>query len=182
MDRILALILIIIVSPILILLLCITLLNLKCNPIFVQTRTVMGEDHFSFYKIRSMHKKAPNVPTGEFINVDQYISPWGRFIRGYSLDELLNLICILKGDMKFIGPRPIMPCETELVLLRFKNGINCKPGITGLAQISGRDLITISRKVACEKYYNRRKASLKLRIFILYKTILIVVKKTGITH
>jgi O-antigen biosynthesis protein WbqP len=182
MDRILAFILIIIISPLLIVLICITAFNLKCNPIFSQKRTVSGRKEFIFYKIRSMYKFAPNVPTGEFKNTDLHIGPWGRFLRIYSLDELLNLICIVKGDMKFIGPRPIMICETELVLLRSKSGIDCKPGITGLAQISGRDLITVSRKIACERYYNRRKASLSLRFFIIYKTALIVVKKTGITH
>jgi lipopolysaccharide/colanic/teichoic acid biosynthesis glycosyltransferase len=75
-----------------------------------------------------------------------------------------------------------MTCETNLVELRLRNGIECKPGITGLAQISGRDLITVSRKIACEKYYSRRKASFMLRLFIIYKTLLIVVKKTGISH
>lgn len=182
MDRILALILIIIISPLLILLICITVFDLKCNPVFIQTRTVAGLNEFRFYKIRSMLKIAPNVPTGDFTNVDLYITRWGRFLRIYSLDELLNLICIVNGDMKFIGPRPIMICETELIRLRLKNGIVCKPGITGLAQISGRDMITVMRKIACEKYYSRRKASLVLRLFIIYKTVLIVVKKTGIAH
>ena len=182
MDRIFAIILIIIISPILVILLFITFLDFKCSPIFIQQRTVSGLEIFSFYKIRSMRKTAPNVPTGEFRNVDNYISRWGRFLRLYSLDELLNLICIINGDMKFIGPRPIMACEAELIRLRKRNGIINKPGITGLAQINGRDLISISRKVACEKYYNHRRSALKLRIFIIYKTILIVIKKTGITH
>jgi O-antigen biosynthesis protein WbqP len=182
MDRILALVLIIIISPILVLLICITFLDFKCNPIFIQIRTVSGSEQFSFYKIRSMRKTAPNVPTGELTNTDLHISRWGRFLRMYSLDELLNLICIVNGDMKFIGPRPIMPIETELLTLRRLNGIKSKPGITGLAQISGRDLISKSRKVACERYYDRRQASLKLRIFIIFKTVLIVLRKTGITH
>ena len=182
MDRIIAFVLIIIISPILLILICITLFDLKCNPIFIQKRTVSGQGDFNFYKIRSMYKTAPHVPTGEFSDVHKHTSRWGRFIRLYSLDELLNLVCIVFGYMKFIGPRPIMICETELVLLRLKNGINDKPGITGLAQINGRDNIRIGRKVACEKYYNRRKASLKLRLFIIYKTVLIVIKKTGITH
>ena len=182
MDRIIAFILIIIISPILGLLMFMTLLDLKCNPIFIQKRTVSGPGDFSFYKIRSMYKTAPNVPTGEFINIHMYSSRWGRFLRLYSLDELLNLICIVNGDMLFIGPRPIMICETELLLLRKKNGIVGKPGITGLAQISGRDLITVNRKIACERYYNRKSASLSLKLFIIYKTFVIVVNKTGITH
>jgi O-antigen biosynthesis protein WbqP len=182
MDRILAFILIIILSPILFILISITFFNFKCNPIFVQIRTVNGEQEFEFYKIRSMRKSAPNVPTGEFVDVNKYITRWGRFIRTYSLDELLNLICIVKGHMKFIGPRPIMPSEMELISLRFKNGISCTAGITGLAQINGRDIITMKRKLTCEKYYNRNKKSIKLRIYILCKTILIVIRKNGITH
>jgi O-antigen biosynthesis protein WbqP len=182
MDRILAFLLIIILSPILLVLIIITFMDLKCNPIFVQKRTVAGVSEFNFYKIRSMRKLAPHVPTGEFKNVNEYITRWGRLLRIFSLDELLNLICIVNGDMKFIGPRPIMICETGLISLRSKNGIDCKPGITGLAQINGRDLITVDRKVACEKYYNRRKLSVNLRIYIIYKTVLIVIKKSGITH
>ena len=129
-----------------------------------------------------MSKSAPNVPTGEFTNAKLHITRWGRFLRMYSLDELLNLICIINGDMKFIGPRPIMPVESDLLALRLKNGIKSKPGITGLAQVSGRDLITLTRKVACERYYDQRKSDTKLRIYIIYVTFLIVIKKTGITH
>jgi O-antigen biosynthesis protein WbqP len=182
MDRFLAFLLIIILTPFLLILLLVTFLDMKCNPVFIQIRTVSGDKEFKFYKIRSMRKMAPNVPTSDFKNVDLYITRWGRILRLYSLDELLNLICIVNGNMKFIGPRPIMPCESNLVSLRSKNGIDCMPGITGLAQINGRDLITVHRKVACERYYNRKKSSLNLRKFILYKTVLLVIKKTGITH
>jgi O-antigen biosynthesis protein WbqP len=182
MDRILAFLLLIILSPFILALLLVTLLNYKCNPVFVQKRTVAGVDDFNFYKIRSMRKTAPNIPTGDFVNIDLYINRWGSFLRIYSLDELLNLVCIVNGKMKFIGPRPIMLSESDLILLRLRNKINCMPGITGLAQINGRDLITINRKIACEKYYNLNKGSIKLRMYILLKTIQIVIRKTGITH
>lgn len=181
-DRSLAFLLLIILSPLILILLVVTFLDMKCNPVFIQRRTVSGNTEFKFYKIRSMRKKAPNVPTSDFKNVELYITRWGRLLRLYSLDELLNLICIVNGDMKFIGPRPIMICESDLLSLRSKNRIDCMAGITGLAQINGRDLISITRKVACEKYYNRKKSSLNLRIFIIYKTVLIVINKTGITH
>ena len=182
MDRILAFLLIVIISPILLILIGITFLDLKCNPIFIQTRTVCGTKEFKFYKIRSMRKLAPNVPTSEFHESHRYITRWGKFLRIYSLDELLNLICIIRGDMKFIGPRPIMISELGLISKRFKNGIDGKAGITGLAQINGRDIITVDRKVACERYYNYRESSIGLRIYILYRTILIVIRKSGITH
>ena len=137
---------------------------------------------FKFYKIRSMHKTAPTIPTNEFKDAIIYINRWGSFLRKSSFDELLNLWCIVRGDMKFIGPRPIMIIEKELVQLRQKAGIDDFPGITGLAQVNGRDSITIAKKVACEKYFNRHKKSVTLRLHILFKTILIVYKKTGIAH
>lgn len=177
-----ALFLVLIISPVLILLLIITYFNFKCNPVFIQDRTVFGSSTFKFFKIRSMLKNAPNVPTSEFTDVEIYINRWGAFIRLFSIDEILNLFSIIAGDMKFIGPRPILNSEYELIKMRINNGITSKPGITGLAQINGRDEITISRKVACERYYQRNSKSLRLRLYILLKTIVIVVKKSGISH
>jgi O-antigen biosynthesis protein WbqP len=182
LDRLIAFFVIIVLLPLLLVLLFVTVVDTRCNPIFIQKRTVYGDVVFNFYKIRSMKKNAPNVPTGEFLNSELYISPWGKFIRIYSLDELLNLICIIKGDMKFIGPRPIMICENELIDLRRRNGIYCLPGVTGLAQINGRDMISMKKKIACERYYNRSKSSTSLRIYILFKTLIIVFRKTGISH
>jgi lipopolysaccharide/colanic/teichoic acid biosynthesis glycosyltransferase len=129
-----------------------------------------------------MRKTAPEVPTGDFWAPHIHITRWGKFLRSNSLDELLNLISIVKGNMNFIGPRPIMPCEYELMKLRSSYNIRSKPGITGLAQVNGRDLITITRKVACERIYERRKASVIFRLCILLKTAEIVLKKTGVTH
>lgn len=182
MERTIALILLIALSPLIILLLIITILDLNCNPIFVQKRTVNGSTEFDFYKIRSMIKSAPVIPTSEFKGGDSYITPWGKILRTFSLDELLNLVNILKGDMTFIGPRPIMLCEAELVKLRLRNGIFGKPGLTGLAQINGRDKISLTRKVACERFYQSRKLSFKLRVWILLKTCYIVVRRLDITH
>jgi len=181
-DRFLALLLILILSPLILLLLLITAFHFKCNPIYSQSRTTNGDRVFMFYKIRSMKLNSPHVPTGMLTNTENYISPWGDFLRKSSLDELLNMICVMKGDMNFIGPRPIMIEEIGLSELRKRNGVNCNPGITGLAQINGRDLIQITRKVACERYYNRNKNSIKLRTYIFYKTIIAVIKKSGITH
>ncbi len=182
MDRILAFLLILLLSPLLIVLLFMTFIVFKCNPIFCQERTVDGTSIFKFYKIRSMRKNAPNIPTAEFNEAEKYINRWGSFLRTYSLDELLNLVSIIAGDMKFIGPRPIMTCEIQLIELRFRSGIIELPGLTGLAQVNGRDAITLTRKVACERYYSRRKNSITLRIHILFKTIIIVIKKSGIVH
>jgi O-antigen biosynthesis protein WbqP len=182
MDRFIALVLVILLSPLLCGLLLITFFDLRCNPIFVQKRTVSGDLVFNFYKIRSMSKNAPKVPTGQLNNPQLYISRWGKFLRSNSLDELLNLICIIQGDMKFIGPRPIMPSEHDLINLRIKNKIKSKPGITGFAQINGRDEISVFRKVACERIYETRKSSAIFRLSIILNTAIIVLKKSGISH
>lgn len=182
MDKIIAFVLLLVGFPLIFIVLLITMIDLRCNPIFVQKRTVAGSRNFNFYKIRSMHKSAPNLPTGEFVDPSKYITRWGSLLRTYSIDELMNLVCIVRGDMNFIGPRPIMPCEVELIDMRLKNGIHSKPGVTGLAQINGRDMISLKRKVACERYYEMRKSSVILRIFILFKTLVIVLRKSGIKH
>ncbi len=182
MDRVVAFLLLVCLSPLLLILLLITAIDLRCNPIFIQRRTVSNELEFDCYKIRSMYNTAPTIPTGEFSEAKLYITRWGNFMRMYSLDELLNLVSIVKGDMIFIGPRPIMPCEHDLLNLRQKNRICGRAGLTGLAQINGRDLISLKRKVACERYYQFRNKSIKLRFFILLRTLEIVIKKTGVTH
>jgi lipopolysaccharide/colanic/teichoic acid biosynthesis glycosyltransferase len=182
MDRLVAFFLLVCLAPFVLILLIITFIDLRCNPIFVQKRTISGITEFNFYKIRSMRKDAPEVPTGELLSPQKHITYWGKFLRSNSLDELLNLICIIKGDMKFLGPRPIMPCEHKLIHFRLYHNIQSKPGITGLAQINGRDLISINRKVACEKIYEKRKHSMVLRLYILLKTLEIVIKKSGISH
>ncbi len=181
MNKILAFLLIVFISPILLVILIITTFNLRCNPVFKQNRTVNGSSIFIFYKFRSMKKFAPDIPTDLLINPNKYTTKWTRFLRSYSIDELLNLINILKGDMNFIGPRPIMPDETDLTSLRKTNGIEGKSGITGLAQINGRDFVTITKKVACERYYQRNQ-SLRLRIWIIWRTFWLVIKKVGVSH
>ena len=182
MDRLIALVLLICLLPLILVILFITTIDLKCNPIYIQKRTVDGKYEFDFYKVRSMRKNAPQVPTGEFKTAELYISRWGKFLRSNSLDELLNLICIVQGNMKFIGPRPIMTTEYELISMRYKNKIISKPGVTGLAQINGRDVISMARKVACERIYENRKTSIKIRLAIILKTLVIVLKRSGITH
>jgi len=182
MDRLIAFLLILCLSPLILLLLVITAIDIRGNPVFVQKRTVSGPTAFNFYKIRSMRKNAPVVPTSEFLLPQIYITPWGKFLRSNSLDELLNLVCIVGGDMNFIGPRPTMISEYELIDLRVKHHIRSKAGITGLAQINGRDVISLNRKVACERVYELRKSSLIFRLYILLKTFEIVIKKSGISH
>lgn len=182
LNQFLALVLLCLLAPIILVLLSVTFYIFKCNPVFIQKRTVNGLSEFNFYKIRSMLKETPNLPTANLENANMYIPKWGRFLRRTSLDETLNIISILKGDMSFIGPRPILKSEYELIKMRQMSGINDLPGITGLAQINGRDLITLERKVACERFYNRASRKFTLNIFIIVHTVKIVLMKSGIKH
>ncbi len=159
----------------------ITILDLKCNPIFKQIRTVDGSSEFVLYKFRSMKKSAPIIPTSMLQNPQCYMTKWTKFMRLYSLDELLNVVNIIRGDMKFIGPRPIMPNEIDLINLRCKNNIRSKAGITGLAQINGRDFVTLTKKVACERYFQSNK-SIGLEFYIILRTVWLVLGKAGVSH
>jgi O-antigen biosynthesis protein WbqP len=168
-------------SPIILIILLITFFDLKANPIFVQDRVIDGSRIFKFYKIRTMKKSAPQVATNLIESPHLFITKWGKFLRTTSIDEVLNLISIVKGDMNFIGPRPIMVNEIELIEYRKRNGISSKGGVTGLAQIEGRDYILVTRKIAAERYYESKKNFL-LDVSIILKTIYIVLKRSGISH
>jgi O-antigen biosynthesis protein WbqP len=180
-TRLIAFLILLLLSPILIIILIITAIDLQANPIFIQTRVIAGPGTFSFYKIRSMRKIAPSLPTNLIRNPKNFITSWGRFLRTTSIDEIMNLISIVKGDMNFIGPRPIMVVETDLIELRKKCRIVSKGGITGLAQIKGRDFISPTRKIAAERYYQANK-SFSLDSYILLQTLIIVMRRNGVAH
>lgn len=143
-----------------------------------------GKNHviFNFYKFRSMKKNTPNVATHLLVNPEQYLLKIGHIIRRLSLDELPNLLNVIKGDIVFVGPRPALYNQYDLIALREKYGIDkLKPGITGWAQINGRDEISIEEKVKLEKWYlENRSFLLDVKIFIL--TLLKTLKSEGVTH
>ena len=129
-----------------------------------------------------MKKNTPNVATHLLTNPEQYLLKIGKFIRKTSLDELPNLINILKGEMEFVGPRPALYNQDDLMALRVAAGIDkLKPGITGWAQINGRDEISIEAKVALEKDYLEKK-SLLFDLTIIVKTFTNVLFSKGISH
>lgn len=132
-------------------------------------------------KFRSMYTSAPNnVATGKLHEAARHITPVGRFLRRTSLDEIPQLWNVLKGDMSFIGPRPVVLSEAELLQLRRERGADSvRPGITGLAQIRGRDTVPITRKARYDAYYARH-ASLRLDAYIAIETIRIVITGDGI--
>lgn len=129
-----------------------------------------------------MKKNTPNVATHLLTNPEQYLLKIGKFIRKTSLDELPNLINIIKGEMVFVGPRPALYNQNDLMALRVAAGVDkLKPGITGWAQINGRDEISIEKKVAFEKEYLERKSFL-FDVYIIFKTLTNVLFSKGVSH
>ncbi|GAA0866123.1 sugar transferase [Paraclostridium tenue] len=148
--------------------------------IFKQLRAGKNSKPFYIYKFRSMKTDAPNLSTNEFEDANLFITKIGRFIRKTSIDELPQLINILKGDMSIVGPRPVILDEKELISLRQDYNVdNILPGITGLAQINGRDSIGNEEKVKLDYEYLQNR-SLKLDIKIVFITIFKVLKKSDI--
>ncbi len=137
---------------------------------------------FKMPKFRSMRVGTPTVATHLLDNPDSFLSPIGGFLRRSSLDELPQLYSILKGDMSFVGPRPALFNQDDLIALRSKKGVNkLLPGITGWAQINGRDELSIPDKVALDVEYMQRQ-SFWFDIKILWMTFLKVVKQDGVSH
>jgi len=137
---------------------------------------------FKMPKFRSMLTDTPAVATHLLDNPDAYLSPIGGFLRRSSLDELPQLFSVLKGDMSFVGPRPALFNQDDLIALRTTNGVNkLLPGITGWAQVNGRDELSIPDKVALDiEYLNRQ--SFWFDIKILWMTFLKVIKRDGVSH
>jgi O-antigen biosynthesis protein WbqP len=137
---------------------------------------------FSMPKFRSMLIETPDIATHLLNTPDSYLSPIGGFLRRSSLDELPQLFSVLKGDMSFVGPRPALYNQEDLIALRTEKGVDkLLPGITGWAQVNGRDELSISDKVALDvEYLNRQ--SFWFDIKILWMTFLKVVKRDGVSH
>ena len=182
LNRVFALILIILFSPILIFVAIVILVEDGFPILFTQKRVGINYTFFKIYKFRSMKKNTPNVATHLLTNPDQYLLKIGKFIRKTSLDELPNLINIMKGEMVFVGPRPALYNQDDLMALRVTTGVDTlKPGITGWAQINGRDEISIEAKVALEQEYLQRK-SFFFDMTIMIKTFTNVLFSKGVSH
>ena len=149
---------------------------------FVQKRVGKDYSFFSMYKFRTMKKNTPNVATHLLENPQQYLLGLGGLLRKLSLDELPNLINIVKGNMNFIGPRPALYNQDDLMALRVAAKVHTQmPGITGWAQINGRDTISLKEKVALEVYY-RENQSLALDSKIIWRTFFKVAGDASVTH
>jgi O-antigen biosynthesis protein WbqP len=150
--------------------------------LFTQKRVGINYTFFKIYKFRSMKKNTPNVATHLLTNPDQYLLNIGKFIRKTSLDELPNLINIIKGEMVIVGPRPALFNQDDLMTFRVTTGVSkLKPGITGWAQINGRDEISIEHKVKLEQEYLNKKSFL-FDLEIIVKTFTNVLFSKGVSH
>ena len=137
---------------------------------------------FKMPKFRSMKVDTPAVATHLLADPKSVLTPVGDFLRKSSLDELPQLLCILKGDMSFVGPRPALFNQDDLITLRTEKGVHkLIPGLTGWAQINGRDELPIPQKVDLDVEYLHHQ-SLLLDIKIIWLTFIKVITKDGISH
>tara|TARA_X000000368_G_scaffold390475_1_gene353715 strand:- start:4562 stop:5122 length:561 start_codon:yes stop_codon:yes gene_type:complete len=151
-------------------------------PLYFSPRIGKNNTDFLMPKFRTMSSNAPQVPTHLLSNPGDYILSTGPFLRKYSLDELPQIVSVVKGDMAFVGPRPALFNQDDLISLRNKKGISqLKPGVTGWAQVNGRDELSILEKVEYDEEYFR-KSSLGFDIYIIWLTIIKVIKRDGISH
>ena len=143
-----------------------------------------GKDKRMFFmpKFRTMSINTPQVATNLLKNSDKYVTKLGDFLRKTSMDEMPQIWSIFKGEMSFVGPRPALFNQHELIKLRDIYKINSfTPGLTGWAQVNGRDELSIDEKVETEKFYTENH-SFFLDLKILYLTFLKVIKMTNIKH
>jgi O-antigen biosynthesis protein WbqP len=137
---------------------------------------------FKMPKFRSMQMGTPEVATHLLNNPDAYLTPIGSFLRKSSLDELPQLWSIIKGDMSFVGPRPALFNQYDLIALRTQYGVHdLLPGLTGWAQVNGRDELPVPAKVRLDVEYLQRQ-SLWFDIRILWLTFVKVLKRDGVSH
>jgi len=182
-DTLGALIALILFSPLLILIMILIKLDSKGPILFKQKRIGKNKKNFNILKFRTMRIDTPkDTPTHLLLNPEQWITKIGKFLRKTSLDELPQIINILKGDMSIIGPRPALWNQFDLIGERDKYGVhNLYPGITGYAQIKGRDTLPIKDKAKLDgEYVKKISLCLDIKIFIL--TFVRVFKSEGVVE
>jgi O-antigen biosynthesis protein WbqP len=181
-NRIFAFLMLLLFSPLFIAIALLIFFEDGMPVFFKQKRVGQNYTFFDIYKFRSMRKDTPNVATHLLDNPSQYVLKIGRIIRKLSLDEFPNLINVIKGEMVFVGPRPALYNQDDLMTLRVNAGVEkLKPGITGWAQINGRDEIALDLKVAFEKEYMERK-SVWFDMKIIVLTFTKVLNTQGVKH
>ena len=157
-------------------------LTSKGPALYWSNRVGMYNTIFKMPKFRSMKIKTPAVATHLLLDPGIVLTPVGDFLRKNSLDELPQLWCILKGEMSFVGPRPALFNQDDLIALRTKHGVDkLIPGLTGWAQVNGRDELQVPEKVALDLEYTERQ-SFWFDMKILWLTCFKVIKRDGVSH
>lgn len=181
LDFCLALCGLIVLSPVFLILACWIKLDSPGPVFFRQKRCAKGDRFFEIYKFRTMRTETPkDMPTHLLANPDQFITKSGRFLRKTSLDELPQIINILRGDMAVIGPRPALWNQDDLMELRRQNGsADLRPGLSGWAQIHGRDELPLDVKAALDGEY-ADKIGFWMDVKCFFGTFLPVLKQSGV--
>ena len=153
------------------------------GPVLFRTQRVgKGNKLFTMYKFRTMQLDTPQVATHLLKEPDQFLTPIGKLLRRTSLDELPQLINVLSGEMSLVGPRPALFNQDDLIALRTAGGVHeMTPGVTGWAQVNGRDELPISEKVKLDEWYLKNR-SFWLDLKIVGMTIFKVIRKEGVVH
>lgn len=148
--------------------------------IFSQVRFGVDSKPFKIFKFRTMMQNTPEIANQEFEDMQNFVTPIGYILRKTSLDELPQLVNVLRGEMSFIGPRPLAATDMEVIDLRKSSGADgVRPGITGLAQVNGRNLVSNVDKAAFDHIYADN-VSLRYDMHIVWLTLVSVLKQTGI--
>lgn len=182
LDLLLALLAMPLLLPLIVLVAVLVRLTSTGPVLYWSDRVGRGNKIFKMPKFRSMRINTPAVATHLLQNPDQWLTPIGSLLRKTSLDELPQLWSILKGDMSFVGPRPALFNQDDLIAMRTDAGVHhLLPGLTGWAQINGRDELPISAKVKLDIEYLQRR-SLAFDLWILWMTLLKVLSRDGVSH
>ncbi len=179
-DLLLAIFLFIILLLPLVIIALIVKLTSKGPILFIQERYGRNSRPFKLYKFRSMTDSAPQIANSKFTDIQNYITPFGMFIRKTSLDELPQFWNIIKGDMSFIGPRPLAKTDERVLSLRKQNGADqVLPGISGLAQVNGRNNLSDEDKAAYDAKYAAH-LSFRVDMLLTLETLVSVLKRDGV--
>lgn len=178
-DIVASFISLIVLSPLFLFIITVNFFTPNTKVFFSHERRGRSGKPFRIYKFQTMKNDTPNCATGELENPEQYITKFGAILRKTSMDELPQLWNILKGDMSFVGPRPLISSEIRAHRLRLEYGVyRFRPGLTGWAQINGRDDISLMKKMKLDKEYCDNWSLMK-DLEIIIRSIKVVLKREG---
>ena len=181
-DIVLSLLALIILLPVFLIVAVVVIVDSGFPVFFLQDRVGRDNKLFKIIKFRTMKMGTRNSAKAELCESDECITKSGKLLRKASIDELPQLINILKGDMSFVGPRPLIPEEDEIRKLREKYGVYAvRPGMTGWAQVNGRDNLSDEEKAKFDTEYVEKK-SLAFDIKILFRTVGVVLSREGVVE